>query len=1166
METNPGETKSRELKVDFATAAAPSAAPPSVPPAPRLVCVETNPGSSAAAAATQAAVHAATGNSPELTGRATARYTHGQIVFPAQRCTATEVVPAGGLRPGLRDRSVQCDQRTRDGQFCPRHLQQEMGLRIGPSTLPGAGRGLFAAQPFSNRQEVSPLTGYWLRNKGDRREWQPLSHYVFGVSAQLAIDAAGTNRAPARLINDARGLHKSNCKFVPCSNSESIRVVTTRAVAAGEEFFAPYGPSYWKELPAAPAVVPPAAPLVGIEPNPGESKSRELKVDFATAAAPSAAPPSVPPAPRLVCVETNPGSSHKRSRSDDEESKGHDGSNKRSKGDTTGNNNSNEPQQEEHKQDAGGNPTPPSAVYKVLDCSDMCSVIAGFMPLVGVKYLAQVHRQVRSSLLQPGSQRIHGHPLLQGVRGFHKLARLTRIMETPLNQPDQFPSCRKKLDWWTQHLGRTDLCLLLGADDLSDPDDLLQPAAAPVLWTPTGETHELLWPGPDPHPAWPDILLLLRIRTTELCHNDPALDAHGQLDLLMAMARQARTVFLSTSVADRENIIMWHQFSRTPRGLWLSLLYRSPLAWGRLRQGGLPSVQFGPQQEAVWDQIRAVFSTLDGWGLPVFPSAHQCDTVFRFLLSKFPPAPPLPAAPVVVPPAAPLVGIEPNPGESKSRELKVDFATAAAPSAAPPSVPPAPRLVCVETNPGSSHKRSRSDDEESKGHDGSNKRSKGDTTGNNNSNEPQQEEHKQDGVEPNSGPTGAPSPRQPVQSWSDFDRLVQSLSGSEAPLDSLRVRVRSHEWALAERRPDPSGPESVGDPSPLLHLDIRVSPPSAPAADRDLHLSMSVDRASRERSSDYWRQQVYWSHLTTMMQEVVAVCLHRRVALRSLRLGIGPEPIYSEPSLSQGPDRFHCDPHTVLARLGRTISINQSSDLAVGIRLLCRALSPLSSRLAALDFYTPSSADPDSEEETAMPLFEPGSNRLDVLAELVSSALQQGYTHQLVSQPAILPYLLELRLFGKQFIDVAPPSPSSSSSRRRRRRRPLPPRPARPAPPRTVPPSAETRTPTRRPTSTTTRPQSPPAPRSPALRLRRTEPDSHTAAGSQGQSGAQNDWGGRSTVQRERRLQPSPSLLPPSLPPLASSAWRPTPALPAAGDPATRKSTRRARPDRDRVA
>jgi hypothetical protein len=155
----------------------------------------------------------------------------GEIKMPSQRCTSNN-------KSGF-----QCKSKTCNGEFCWNHLLSQAGLRIKQSKIRGAGKGLFAMKDFPAQTTVTQYTGDYVPGNGDDYGG---SNYVFELSQQLAIDAARTNTAPGRMINDANGSGLgNNCTWATDHRNKTVRIVTTKLVKKGSEFFISYGPLYW---------------------------------------------------------------------------------------------------------------------------------------------------------------------------------------------------------------------------------------------------------------------------------------------------------------------------------------------------------------------------------------------------------------------------------------------------------------------------------------------------------------------------------------------------------------------------------------------------------------------------------------------------------------------------------------------------------------------------------------------------------------------------------------------------------------------------------------------------------------------------------------------------------------------------------------------------------
>ena len=167
---------------------------------------------------------------------------NGAIIMPSQRCTANT------------NAGHQCGQRTAMGHVCWAHLRRDFGLRVQKSTIPGAGKGLFAYGRDGLPQ------GFNIPYTGDLIELTPQvagGPYVLQLRNDAGIDAARTNCGVARWVNDPRGSVdargrplRENCKFVLHTQRDSSQRVgavrTLRPVEKGEELLVKYGQDYWR--------------------------------------------------------------------------------------------------------------------------------------------------------------------------------------------------------------------------------------------------------------------------------------------------------------------------------------------------------------------------------------------------------------------------------------------------------------------------------------------------------------------------------------------------------------------------------------------------------------------------------------------------------------------------------------------------------------------------------------------------------------------------------------------------------------------------------------------------------------------------------------------------------------------------------------------------------
>jgi len=199
------------------------------------------------AAQRQRSIDAATKVAPRAPGQV-APNKQGTVMTPTQRCTA--ITTAG----------AQCAQRTAVAHLCWNHLRRDLGLRVQKSTVPGGGKGLYAAWPQGlPKGHRVPYTGDLILTDGGRIG----GAYVLETRNEAeGIDAARRNAGLGRWVNDPRGAldergrqRRANCDFAihtPRGGGQRIAAVRTlRPILRGEELLVKYGAEYWRYQPGA---------------------------------------------------------------------------------------------------------------------------------------------------------------------------------------------------------------------------------------------------------------------------------------------------------------------------------------------------------------------------------------------------------------------------------------------------------------------------------------------------------------------------------------------------------------------------------------------------------------------------------------------------------------------------------------------------------------------------------------------------------------------------------------------------------------------------------------------------------------------------------------------------------------------------------------------------
>ena len=133
--------------------------------------------------------------------------------------------------------------------------EYEHGLRVAPSTIDGAGNGLFTTVPIPKGTTVCYYTGYRHHYQSQKR----LKNRAYIMKLQNGwprfdrradgfVDALPTENVLARFINDPRIEERCNVAFEHIKKPDIwyCPVVAQRDIVSGEELFVSYGPRYWE--------------------------------------------------------------------------------------------------------------------------------------------------------------------------------------------------------------------------------------------------------------------------------------------------------------------------------------------------------------------------------------------------------------------------------------------------------------------------------------------------------------------------------------------------------------------------------------------------------------------------------------------------------------------------------------------------------------------------------------------------------------------------------------------------------------------------------------------------------------------------------------------------------------------------------------------------------
>jgi hypothetical protein len=137
-------------------------------------------------------------------------------------------------------------------EYCYQHLANIKKLKVKKSTIPNAGKGLFAYDPNSENNETifkkdDKIIEYIGENINQEQKTNRYGNqtcpYCAGLSKDNIVDA-GCVRGVGSHINTGRNSNLNNAKLVIDTRNKQINVKATKNIRNNQEIFIPYGSSY----------------------------------------------------------------------------------------------------------------------------------------------------------------------------------------------------------------------------------------------------------------------------------------------------------------------------------------------------------------------------------------------------------------------------------------------------------------------------------------------------------------------------------------------------------------------------------------------------------------------------------------------------------------------------------------------------------------------------------------------------------------------------------------------------------------------------------------------------------------------------------------------------------------------------------------------------------
>lgn len=138
----------------------------------------------------------------------------------------------------------------------PRNLLSYNHCSIRPSSIPGAGMGLFANVPIKKGQRITYFDGMLISRERAKelRDINKHSHIISITTTPFCIDGFRGDdeifdrecRGRGSLLNDGRNVKTNNCKFE--SDYRGVNIKAKRDIRQGEELLVSYGRQYWNSF------------------------------------------------------------------------------------------------------------------------------------------------------------------------------------------------------------------------------------------------------------------------------------------------------------------------------------------------------------------------------------------------------------------------------------------------------------------------------------------------------------------------------------------------------------------------------------------------------------------------------------------------------------------------------------------------------------------------------------------------------------------------------------------------------------------------------------------------------------------------------------------------------------------------------------------------------
>jgi hypothetical protein len=124
-----------------------------------------------------------------------------------------------------------------------RKVWTQSAFEIRPSTIPGAGRGLFSKVHIALEETIGYYTGKVLDDASFYDPKRPSSDYILYVCRNHIIIGEGPDACYTRYINHSS--RAPNAFLIVSTRWKTARFEAVQPIAPGDEIFFNYGDYYW---------------------------------------------------------------------------------------------------------------------------------------------------------------------------------------------------------------------------------------------------------------------------------------------------------------------------------------------------------------------------------------------------------------------------------------------------------------------------------------------------------------------------------------------------------------------------------------------------------------------------------------------------------------------------------------------------------------------------------------------------------------------------------------------------------------------------------------------------------------------------------------------------------------------------------------------------------